>query len=620
MKGLGFAAIFAAAATAAWWVLSSDPELRALESPFCGLEPGSTIAYRVSLEREAWVDLAPVLQALEKASANALDLSSSPPAHESEHQEWLLQLEVISEESPESRVLAASLDRVDAEPTGSVFLIRVGQDCEITDFARQPGQTKDSARAQQNLVTQLQFARREGSFQTFDGYGVFELISRVEQHEGATIVRGTRARYDKGFLGLTGIPPKVVEGSITVWPGRGPWFDVLESHTKLTLEANSAAAGRVEAHCVARRAKGQGVTAPFPPSDVRWIWGHVLGAPTRAPPRPRPEQVAAFKGKVFQDVLAFYLGLAGEAGSVVQRLEYLRSFFAADPENILAAYEYLRNPKALTDVFGGRSELILAIGLADTPEARAALLRMMSDPEFVLHDQHRAAWALIRSEDVPAELTERVFRRAREGTTRYDRSVMSLISGALSNETLVRDGAAQLEALGAIQEWLTKQSDTEQLLDTLAAVGNSGSEGFHAKSAPYLDSELEDVRVSAADALRRMPFERVRADFERRYVIEQSSTVRHHLLWSAIDSASGTPSASLDGLVGPALRRINEAGLGRGELIETWKFLGEASLRGNSTAGEAIRNELRGEIAASSPDLPKIEILSRYAGPKWRRD
>lgn len=616
MSRLGFAGAASVAAMIALILFLARPSP---DPAPCGLKVGSSFAFNISSESKAEADLAPLLQRLHKLGSEAMQLEGSSPLEKSEKRDWKVNFEVLGPAGADHILAASVVENGRGPPLGDPFLVRVGPACEIRDFARKDDADRGTAKKQQQMTVVLQWSRPGSgdAGRSFDQYGTFEGVERLEKDGDRSVVRARRVRYEAGFMGLGGAPPKILSSSVTIWPGTGPWLDALESRFVLVLEARSVQAGKVDSHFVAHRTRGESIRLPFPATDPRWVWGHVLDGPTSAPARGETKEIEGLKGKIFSDVIAYYLDLLKEGSNVVERIAYLRAYFATTPAALTAALELLKDPKMLP--FGARSELILAMGLADTPEARAALMRLFSEAQFAVHDQHRAAWALIQSANVPEGFVDRVAGRSRQGADPYDRAVMSLVLGAFANRQTTRDSKAIAEASGHLREQLSRASDRAGLLDALAGIGNSGDESLLPAAAPNLASADEDVRVAAVKSLRQMPFDRVEATFAERYSAEESSFVRQEILAAAMQSASGSPRASLESLLRPALARAMDAQTNRTEYIETLKFIGDAVRRGDSEARAALESELQRELRAGAKDTMKLQVLSRYLAPSWRR-
>ncbi|MBI4818991.1 MAG: hypothetical protein HY791_22155 [Deltaproteobacteria bacterium] len=410
----------------------------------------------------------------------------------------------------------------------------------------------------------------------------------------------------------------IVSSSLTVWPGNGPWFDSLQGELRLSLRARGFEVASIQTTFEATRGQGRSVALPFPVDDPRWIWGHVLSVPSPGLATPPPKIIPGLGQTPFRDVLAHFTELYDAKSSVSERLEYLRAYFAANPAALEEALTLLRDPKALDDRFAARSELILAMAQSGTPESRKVMMKLLTDPGFSLHDQHRAAWSLVQTAERPPEFLPEVIRRARDPANPYDRNVMALVLGSLGNSSMGRDEETLSAARAEIRKWLESSRSKDELVASLSAAANSGAASLLPAALPYLEDADRELRQLAASSLRNMPFELAQPEIERRYPIEEDTAVRTALLDAAIRSAVNR-SDSLKPIAEQAISRIQSGTIGRGEYFETLRFLGGAAQHGETVARSALEAELRAELNSGSKDLAKIEALSPYLAPSWRR-
>ncbi|MBI2375810.1 MAG: hypothetical protein HYV07_17570 [Deltaproteobacteria bacterium] len=591
----------------------------ATELDGCDLKVGATLAYEVHESLVGEMNLRPLLTSLQ--GSPLLQTQASPPQEKREDKEWRVELQVEATEH-DGAVLGARIEDPSTQPPtqlGDPFLVRISSSCSIIDFARKEDALRTPSKQQQQIFSLLQWSvpGPEGSVRGFDRYGEFAAHAKLRASEGRSAVITQRVRYERGF-GSTD-PFDVVSSSLTVWPGTSGWFDVLQGDLDLSLRVREAQVAKVRSRFSANRGKGRSVSIPFPVTDARWVWGHVLGDPPAAPERPPPRVIAGLSEKPFREVLDNFTALLERGSTTYERLEYLRAYFAANPAALEDALRLLRDPRALADKFGGRGELILAMALSGTPESRRALMKLLTDPTFPVDDQHRAAWSFVQVSDRPPELLPEVVRRAKDRANPYDRGVMSLVLGALGNRSLGRDEETVASASAQIRDWLEHSQSKDELIDALGAVANSGSDSLVASTLPYLDDSDQDLRKSAAAALRNMPFDRVEPEVQRRYAVEDDTLVRTTLLDSALRSAV-SPGNSLTALAQQAVNRMHDGAVPRGEYFETLRFVGGAAQRGDAGARSALEAELRAEVASGSKDVAKIEALSPYLAPSWKRN
>ena len=300
------------------------------------------------------------------------------------------------------------------------------------------------------------------------------------------------------------------ESHLAVELGAGPWFATMSGVERVVLY-NTELASRID---VKQVPAPPAALADVPRDEPRYVWEDLLHRRVKPPTALREPQTDAEKKQVAElaqlapsTALAQYRdGLAaGEDFSGSWRK--LSRYLEVRPD---AAGEVANEVRTSTLPEEGSAGVFMALGQAQTTEARDALLSIKNDTGVGAYDRSRSVFALVGRTDVGVDFARSLRSESQAITTgvsqparlyaRHAALALGML-GALRPE----DQGIHGEATGAVMDILAQGRNDIALRPAFGTVANLGDTKLLSVVAPYLRSPDAKIRRAATVAIRRMP-------------------------------------------------------------------------------------------------------------------
>lgn len=508
----------------------------------CTFEPGTKLAYALTSETRAKLDLAG-LGVQVHAQTNS-DVHVRTAAR--------LELRALSND-PEGSVLLGRFARISADAVvedgklRAPFLVRVGPECTLDGFAHQRDMNAGYARVQQALLHELSWtwpATGEGRFEGRGANGSYVATVRKSDADSQqandqpaltqTITSFEPWSRDAGSVG------RVTASHQRVVPGQVAWFDTLEARTSFVGERS-----QVEHSTRARYADARAASLEDASTDQQeYVWAdllpHMIPLDERVPAT-KAELVALDKARkltVDQALDAYVERVQNEDVGIKDTWPALRTFLEAKPDAAREVIDKMKRGELPAEATMG---VYIALGNTRTPQAKAALRGVMKDEDAAVIERSRAILSLIDRADEGSELASYLRKKSdaiASGKTRDERILARqsmLALGAMSGRKPYDQDIKQT-ALAQIERLLAETSDKGALYrrpiyGALANVGEPASLRLVADIPEHADP---DVREAAAIVFRRMP-PQASADFAGRWLAEETDPNVLRKLWHTIE-------------------------------------------------------------------------------------
>ena len=599
----------------------------------CRFDPGERFAYEGTTQTSVDMDLSPLI-AMMNVSDSALTLQASAAQHRETLRTWSLELEAVERRPDHSNILAAQLHSVKAtlingEHTGDMhdisapFLIHVSEHCGILEFAWRHDAPKQGTISQQTLVAALNFWLPKPSDSARFEANAFDFTGRylAVYHSRGDRIGGRLEKYDRVFADARGGDrgTHVKDSSIMIALGERGWFDTLKTSRTIAFDIRDVHIGELTSTTETRHAEPNDWRAEVDPRDSGWIWGLILEQKNID-----VEQTYAIpdhvKGLETEDALAILRKMLDRQGkNPAEYGPFLRDWMRAHPELI---------PDITAMIFAGdfhdeavlRSVIFFALGAANTPETRAALMTMFQSDELAEGYRIGAARSLAGTHPLPEGFIDSLIGDINdpEGNA-LGRGSMALNLGRTARAQETQNPAAAQAARNEIRDMLATSEGGDHLVYSLQSAGNAGHDELITAIEPYLDHEDGHVRGIAARSLRGMSEDVAMDLVTSHYQDETSSSVRMQLLESAwtMSSNSGAPPAKA--LVSLVIEQLPATETGR-EFKGAVALLGQASEQGDKEARAALERALREEMASDERDHKRLRYLGKHTNSQWTRD
>lgn len=474
----------------------SPPVVAAPQPETCSLVVGDRFAYALSAS----------------STARMTDLSrndAAPPVDFSVEARGTLVLQALSRTAT-GTVVSVRLDELRlATPTplpdmGSAFLIEVGDDCRLARFARGNRVTIGAARNQQALLWESQFSlvNTSQAFTGTDGLGRFS--GRIERtHAG---IERFIDKYPTMWRG--GERDVRADGRMVVTFSTAPWFDALSTTQHVATDGTM-----VESRLALTRRPGAKVSFSSQEIDeANYIWEDLLPLQSARHSDRQVTEVArrrreAVAGQSLEQALAGLTARATTPGVGLQDTwPELASYFEAHPEQIGSAIEQLR--EGTLDQAPARMMLYVALGNAQVPQARDALLEIKRDLNAPPIDRTRALFSLIDRDDVGPTFARELATDSQALTaasTRGERYMPSESLLALTTMAGLRGDVEVRELAADSVRAALLSSNAAVKRVALKALGNTGDASLISAALPSFGDGDPQTREAAAMVFRRMP-------------------------------------------------------------------------------------------------------------------
>jgi hypothetical protein len=478
----------------------------------CRFRTGETLGYAVDIRTDATVDP-------QRAGLGAAPGTAPMAVNRAVHTD--LQLEALTVDPVRGAVLLAAYRNLkgdrDAVPLAQPFLLRVDPSCHVAGYARFQKTAQTYGRTQQAIAHELlwRWPQGGGTVEEPDQNAVGAYVARHTVTGGGSAPQIERtvltytALWSAGGLGASGTTPAPAASSLVVRPGVGAWFDSLRGDETL-----SGVAG-IDSHTVVdakRIAADRSALAAASRDQSQYVWENLLprSLTTRAKPEVTQQELRArdaMRGLTLDQALGSFVGLVKSGKNFSETWPALKTYLEARPE---AATELMRRLRANELPQDAEAAAFVALGKAETPEAREALLSTMRDQSAELIDRSRSVFGLLDRPDVGAALTRELASDAMaldSGGSRAERIFARESALAVGMMAGLRGDAEpdiKTVAMATVPRLLGLGSSARILSPAFGAIGNLGEPATLALVQPYTMSPDPAVRAVAAKSIRRM--------------------------------------------------------------------------------------------------------------------
>jgi hypothetical protein len=228
-----------------------------------------------------------------------------------------------------------------------------------------------------------------------------------------------------------------------------------------------------------------------------------------AVPVDHEQRVAAMRDVKFEAALGHFTALADTNQNIATRWPDMAAFLDAHPEHIEDFSTRLITEFEPHQKVGG----FLALGQAQNPAAREALLEIWRERGLSMMDRTRASLALVTRADVGVALAKELRVEAARRPSTSDEANVSrqamLHLGVLAGTRPANQQVA-LETREAILSALSGAKTPEDTSVIFAAIGNTGDATYLPELETWSLDRSAEIRATVALGMRRMPVEAVR--------------------------------------------------------------------------------------------------------------
>lgn len=466
-----------------------------------------------------------------------------------------LHLRIVSEQGEERRGVArlvgtsvrdAKGEAIDAGDLAPAFGVRLRPDCSIVAVGHRAGAEPRGARVQQALARAIEWRlvpeQEVYTMQQRDGLGEIWLrYGHGRARDGAEVLQ--RRATELGTLWPRSTPARgqVLRSTGEARLGAGPWFDSAHEEQWLEIQRN----GTVER--IERRMEVTRIEAdedPFAPEDLTdpmFSWEDRLEeAPPEAPREVASAPVAADLDTLLADAVRAERE-ASEGKGLRSGVRLLAAYLRANPEAAGVLAERLRRGRLPAEL---RAPLATAFSLADTPQARAALVSLAHDRKLPFEDRLRAIHGAATTAH-PGESVAAALRGiSRDPRDQEASRAATLALGTLAAKQSSRDAALSQGLREEIAERMAREQDPRNLEDLLRAAGNTRHPGLLSAMEPLGTHRDPSVRAEVVDALGALDSPEAR---ERQVALleAESDPGARRAMWNGLAQGTGQPTAAL---------------------------------------------------------------------------
>ncbi len=604
----------------------------------CVFSPGQRLGFDVTTQAESTLDLGALLSG--NLATSSMQIQADPAKRVSIEASWHLDVQAVENRPDGSTVLAARIEKGPATAAGMtlrpneggdttpVFLVRLGRNCAVLEFARKDGVDLQGARSQQALVIGLQW-----QYPTTDEPGRYEVAERdsagtlraryaLTERDAETIVLRRILRYERLFSTTTtgGREASLQASGTGLWvrPGAGPWFEALESNQSAELRIDKHSIGRASTRTVAKAGSPGTAELSVDPKARDWIWGDLFDLRFPKSDETPADVLFGMKGLTFDDALAEYIRLVQDPNKeFLDYVNFLRDWVRAHPEGVAAILQAIRDDRFPQEF--GESAVFFALAKADTPEARSGLLAMMKDAGYGSLNQTRAALALSDGKTLPDGYLEDLMRMSRgsgagDDAEKTDVVSMTPVLGAVARTQAQLNPQAAEAAKTELLSRLGSETEPWRVESVLTGVGNIGGDAPLDAVRPFLGHADPAVRIAAASALREVSPAKAAALFEPTLTAETDPRVRAqfvHTYWAQAFHAQTSPPPEVLQAAIAALAGESDPNV----VIELVKLLGAAAEQGDAGSQAALAARLQAEMAQPRRNFELLQLLGRFTSP-----
>ncbi len=426
-------------------------------------------------------------------------------------------LPLHTDEASGSIVLAKltnrTLDGASASDATQPFLLRIEKNCAIAGYAQHKKTPQLAARMQQGFAHELMWRWPETQTETaIAENAIGRYRAQYQRQDGAngerTVTFGVE-QYLKLWQGSkTDVVPD--RSTATLSRGRTQWFERLERREQLREVGVVDSDSTVTAQLVA--AKPEVFSAAEQNVDD-YVWLNLLPQTTTVGKVERPitaaerEAQAALKGVAVKDALAAHVKNNVVGGNIAQQWQGLSSYLEANPEQTeVVAAALIKNvvPRS------AQATAWLALGNARTPEAKAAMMAIIRDPNVAAINRTRAMFAVVDRDDLGREFAEELGGMAgglsakQAMPARMASREAALALGVFANLRETSDPAVYDMARTRLTNMLAAQTSPAELHVVFSAIANLGDSTMVQVTEPYFTNTNPEVRAGAMKVFRRI--------------------------------------------------------------------------------------------------------------------
>ncbi len=614
----------------------------------CRFELGHSLSYAIHSEDNAELDLSPLMKDFLDAKTGVpdrnFDMKVDPKQTISATSNWQLDLQAVKKGDDGTVILAAKISdlcsQVSRESNGQKqkqtidgdhdvsllpFLIRLGERCEIQAFARREESDIKTALTQQSMFITLQWRYppdgREGNFvvEERNQLGRYKAHYGIRQFGEQQAISRRILGFEKIFRNVQGwgnrTAQTVVHGpGLRVWTGEGPWFDRLRLDEKIYSIYASAPISKTERHIKAKRIDSQPGNIRVDPDDEGWIWEDLFGVELDAQNEQRPPPNDAIVNLSLDEALTQYKVMIDDPEATVgQWVSLLADWIRVHPDQIDELIVDLRQGD-LPHPYG-ESALFAAFTAANIPQARAALLGIMTDDSFGGFNQFRAALALSHSRILPIAFVHELAALSRpEQSGRGLGGLTTAVLGTIVQKQRHMNPEASQAAREELFQRLTTSQDPGNLADVLNGIGNAADDEMFDAILPLADDTNPEIRAASITATRLMSPELTAPYFGPWLQNEENSHVREAVVNTFLTQLSHSKKTLPRNVMEISINHFAEE---RAQTVtrSLVKLLGEATRQGDNQAREALAQRLQAEMERENKNFDLLKQLGQYVGP-----
>lgn len=415
-------------------------------------------------------------------------------------------------------VLLARFTHVDATTSKTIgegltnaFLVRVSNDCSVTQFARHQSTPLFAARTQQALMAELWFKTPRAEAEVVEGENGSGVYTASIARDDDTLRRRIQGytRYWSSPIGARGAL-NVEDAVLTVQRDEGLWFASMTGNALTSGPAlkRGEATVRVEGQVANLEALAD---ASRLEADYRWenLLPRSVALPksTELTQAEREHRAQLAELSLDEALTGFALTIE-RSPNINSQWRELSAYLEARPDQIPLFAAALENGDFPNDV---QPAAYLALGKARVTEARDALLAINRMEETNPLNRTQTAFLLADRTDVPASFaTELAASSAMLTQTQssprqreYARSAV-LALGMFAGRQGARAPEVVTAAKSAVREALTLGQSPSELSPAFGALGNIGDPSSLSDIAAWSRDTNPLVRAEVPQSLRRL--------------------------------------------------------------------------------------------------------------------
>lgn len=541
---LGAAVVSAAVVATAWWSWTTQGPSPASAAPPSSLpgasSAGSTPACRFAKGQRYAFAFTSTMHAAVRPPLPGVPAEDTPLQVSSTELSGALALEVL-EVGAGDAVLLARLSgpneqarQLLGDALEAPFLLGVDARCEVTRVARRRDTPKAQARAQGIVAHQLAFSLppedgvEERSFST--AVGVQRALV-LAGNEPGQVLRKALAYASRWNPKLAQVD--VAEGEVDVRRGATAWFASLRGMERVSGGAVERSTTEWTAQAVPA---DQAPLAKASRALADYVWENPFAEDGReeqvapeGPSQDHQRRVAAQRDVSYPVALDRFTVLLEAGANINDQWRDMAAFLDAHPEQVPAYVAHITAPDFPA---GQKAPAFLALGQAQTPAARDALLGVWRERAQEPADRMRSSLALALRADVGAPL-------AKELKAEAIRSSSDAVEAAVSRQAVLHLGVlagarpseqdVTAEALALVQQLSSTARTPEDWSVVFGLVGNLAEGTLLPQIAQWSQLQNPDIRQHVPRALRRYRVDRVHGLLVEWLARETSADVKREL-------------------------------------------------------------------------------------------